>query len=379
MRAVCVAGARPNFMKIKPVVDALETRGVHVDIVHTGQHYDADMSDVFFEELGLRAPDYYLGVGSGSHAEQTAAVMVAFERVLGEVRPDVVVVVGDVNSTLAASLVAAKANVPIAHVEAGLRSRDWTMPEEVNRVVTDRLSTFLLAPSPDAVENLLAEGTSPERVHLVGNVMIDTMFSNLPRARARPVLAEAGLEPGEYGVVTLHRPANVDEPGVLKGLMAALEAVAAECPLVFPAHPRAAEQIVRLNPTPNIRLLKPLGYLDFLALQASARIVLTDSGGVQEETTVLGVPCLTLRDNTERPLTVTEGTNTVVGRDPERIVAAARRVLVQGVPARRPALWDGRAAERIADALTTALQAGSGGDHSSAVALSTTPKDTSLS
>jgi UDP-N-acetylglucosamine 2-epimerase (non-hydrolysing) len=295
------------------------------------------------------------------------------------VRPDVVVVVGDVNSTLAASLVAAKANVPIAHVEAGLRSRDWTMPEEVNRVVTDRLSTFLLAPSPDAVENLLAEGTSPERVHLVGNVMIDTMFGSLPRAQARPVLAEAGLEPREYGVVTLHRPANVDEPGVLKGLMAALEAVAAECPLVFPAHPRAAEQIVRLNPTPNIRLLKPLGYLDFLALQASARIVLTDSGGVQEETTVLGVPCLTLRDNTERPLTVTEGTNTVVGRDPERIVAAARRVLVQGVPARRPALWDGRAAERIADALTTALQAGSGGDHSSAVALSTTPKDTSLS
>ena len=346
-----MAGARPNFMKVKPVVDALERRAVDVEIVHTGQHYDPEMSDVFFEELGLRLPDHALGVGSGTHAQQTAGVMVALEPIVARLQPDVVVVVGDVNSTLAGALVAAKANLPLAHVEAGLRSRDWTMPEEVNRVVTDRLSTYLFAPSPEARENLLAEGMADDRIHVVGNVMIDTMLANLGRARSRPTLDRVGVSPGAYGVVTLHRPANVDEPGVLKGIVAALEAIAAECPLVFPAHPRTAEQLARLDAIENVRVLRPLGYLDFLALEASARLVLTDSGGVQEETTVLGVPCLTLRDNTERPLTVTEGTNTVVGRDPARILSAAQRILRQGVTPRRPALWDGRAAERIADVL----------------------------
>ncbi len=351
VRALCVAGARPNFMKVKPVVDALERSAAQVQLVHTGQHYDAGMSQVFFEDLGMRAPDYHLGVGSGTHAEQTAAVMVAFEPLVEQLQPEVVVVVGDVNSTLAAAVVAAKANIPLAHVEAGLRSGDWSMPEEINRVVTDRVSTYLFAPSEDAKDNLLAEGLPPERIHLVGNVMIDTMLANLDRARRRPVLAEAGLIPGAYGVVTLHRPANVDDPVVLKALLSALGAIARECPLVFPAHPRTAEQLARLDPLPELRVVDPLGYLDFLALQASARLVLTDSGGVQEETTVLGVPCLTLRDTTERPLTVTQGTNTVVGRDPERIVAEARRVLTQGVTPRRPALWDGRAAERIAEVL----------------------------
>lgn len=340
-------------MKVKPVVDALERRLVEVVLVHTGQHYDLAMSQIFFDELNLRAPDHWLGVGSGSHAQQTAAVMLALEPLVESLQPDVVIVVGDVNSTVAAALVAAKATIPVAHVEAGLRSRDWTMPEEVNRVVTDRLSRYLLAPSQDAVDNLLAEGVPAESIALVGNVMIDTMLANLPRARQRPIIGDLGLEPGGYGLVTLHRPANVDEPGVLKELIEALAEVAVDCPLVFPAHPRTVEQLGQVGQLrPGLRVMPPLGYLDFLALQASARLVLTDSGGVQEETTVLGIPCLTLRDTTERPLTVTEGTNTVVGRNRERIVAAARRVLTEGVEARRPALWDGQAAERIADVLT---------------------------
>jgi UDP-N-acetylglucosamine 2-epimerase (non-hydrolysing) len=349
--AICVAGARPNFMKVKPVIDALEQRGADVVLVHTGQHYDSAMSKVFFEELGIRTPDYSLGVGSGTHAQQTAGVMTAFEPIVADLRPQVVVVVGDVNSTMAAALVAAKATVPVAHVEAGLRSGDWTMPEEVNRVVTDRVSHYLLAPSPDAVENLHAEAHDPARVHLVGNVMIDTLLANLERARSRPILDELRLRPGEYGVVTLHRPANVDDPGMLAALLGALGEVAADCQLVLPVHPRTAVILERLGTPAGLRLVPPLGYLDFLALEAGARLVLTDSGGVQEETTVLGVPCLTLRDTTERPLTVTEGTNTVVGRDPRRIVAEARRVLKEGVVPRRPALWDGFAARRIADVL----------------------------
>ncbi|MGH9179943.1 MAG: non-hydrolyzing UDP-N-acetylglucosamine 2-epimerase [Acidimicrobiales bacterium] len=349
MRVVCVVGARPNFVKIKPVMDALEARGADVCLVHTGQHYDTSMSDVFFEGLDLRAPDRWLGAGSGTHAEQTAKVMTAFEPVVADVRPEVVIVVGDVNSTMACALVAAKAGPLVAHVEAGLRSRDWTMPEEVNRVVTDRVSDYLLAPSPDAVANLRAEGCRPDQVHLVGNVMIDTLLANLDRARARPVLAELGVVAGRYGLVTLHRPGNVDTP-VLGGLVEALAKVAVDCPLVLPVHPRARAALQAAAPA-GVLLVDPLSYLDFLALEAGARIVLTDSGGVQEETTVLGVPCLTLRDSTERPITVTEGTNTVVGRDPERVVAEARRVLGDGVEARRPALWDGRAGERIAEVL----------------------------
>jgi UDP-N-acetylglucosamine 2-epimerase (non-hydrolysing) len=351
MLALCVAGARPNFMKIKPVMDALERRHVEVVLVHTGQHYDRAMSTVFFDELGIREPDRWLEVGSGSHGEQTARVMLAIEPVITELEPDVVVVVGDVNSTMAAALVAAKSPARLAHVEAGLRSRDWAMPEEVNRLVTDSVCDDLLAPSPDGVENLLAEGHPSERIHLVGNVMIDTLFANLDRAQDRGVLGRLGLEAGGYGLVTLHRPANVDEPGMLKSLLDALGQIAVDCPLVLPAHPRVAPHLAALGVPAGVRVIDPLGYLDFVAAQAGARLVLTDSGGVQEETTALGVPCLTLRDTTERPITITEGTNVLVGRDPVRIVEEARRVLREGVSPRRPALWDGRAGERIADVL----------------------------
>jgi UDP-N-acetylglucosamine 2-epimerase (non-hydrolysing) len=351
VRVICVGGTRPNFMKVKPVIDALDSWGVETVMVHTGQHYDAAMSDVFFEELGLRRPDRNLGVGSGTHAEQTARIVTAFEPILAELTPDVVVVVGDVNSTMAAALVAAKAGARVAHVEAGLRSRDWSMPEEINRVVTDRVSDFLLAPSPDAVENLRGEGYRADQIHLVGNVMIDTLLANLDRARARPILERLGLSPGGYGLVTLHRPTNVDDRGVLAGLLAALGSVAADLPLLMPVHPRARPTIETLSPPRGLRLIDPAGYLDFVALEAAARLVVTDSGGVQEETTVLGVPCLTVRDATERPITVTHGTNRVVGRNPERVVAEARRVLAEGVEPRRPALWDGLAGRRIADVL----------------------------
>ena len=345
-RIMCVVGARPNFMKIKPVLDALEAGGAETVLVHTEQHYDAAMSQVFFDELGIRPPDRTLGVGSASHAVQTAKVMTAFEPVVEEIAPDVVVVVGDVNSTVACALVAAKAGCLVAHVEAGLRSRDWTMPEEVNRVVTDRLSDYLLAPSADAVQNLVVEGYPDDLVHLVGNVMIDTLLVNLERARAsRPAVQPAG----EYGLVTLHRPATVDDPAVLGPLLAAFGQIAEVCPLVFPVHPRTRANL-RHVPA-GVTLVDPLGYLDFVALQASASVVLTDSGGVQEETTALGVPCLTLRENTERPITVTEGTNQVVGRDPRAVVAAALASLASPPPARRPDLWDGRAGERIAQVL----------------------------
>ncbi len=351
MRIVCVAGARPNYMKIKPVMDALERRGAEVVLVHTGQHYDDAMNDVFFRDLGIRPPDRFLGVGSGSHAEQTGRVMAAFEPLLGEVAPDAVVVVGDINSTLACALVTAKAGPLLAHVEAGLRSRDWSMPEEINRVATDRLSDYLLAPSPDAVVNLRAEGYREDQIHLVGNVMIDTLLANLERARESDVLRRYGLTRGEYGLVTLHRPANVDDPEVLGALLKALGEIAGSCPLLLPAHPRALGRLNELGVPAGVRVVPPAGYLDFIALQDSARIVLTDSGGVQEETTALGVPCVTLRDNTERPITVEQGTNVLAGRDPERIVATVTRVLDTPPAPRRPELWDGRASDRIADVL----------------------------
>ncbi|WP_208027739.1 non-hydrolyzing UDP-N-acetylglucosamine 2-epimerase [Rhabdothermincola sediminis] len=355
MKVLCVAAARPNFMKVKPVLDALEARGIGVHLVHTGQHYDPLLSDVFFEELGLRAPDLHLGVGSGTHAQQTAGVMVALEPVVAELAPEMMVVVGDVNSTMAAALVSAKARVRLAHVEAGLRSGDRSMPEEINRIVTDRLSDVLFAPSPDAVDNLRAEGHPPAQIHLVGNVMIDTLLGNLDRALDRPVLDRLRLDRGGYALVTLHRPANVDDPDVLRGLLAALASVSRQLPVVFPVHPRARSVVDALGVGPGIRVLDPLGYLDFVALEAGAAVVLTDSGGVQEETTVLGVPCLTLRDSTERPITVEEGTNRVIGRGPQVIVAEVDRVLRHGVPARCPALWDGHAAERIAEVVLTEL------------------------
>lgn len=349
MRVICVAGARPNYMKVKPVMDALEESGAEVILVHTGQHYDVAMNDVFFADLRLRSPDHSLQVGSGSHAIQTGKVMAAFEPLVGQLRPDAVVVVGDVNSTLGCALVTAKSGALLAHVEAGLRSRDWTMPEEVNRLVTDRVSDFLFAPSTDAVRNLRDEGYREDQVHLVGNVMVDTLLANLDRARARDTVSSLGLRPGEYALVTLHRPANVDDPGALRALLSALGDLARVCPVVLPAHPRAAGQLREISP--RVQVIPPAGYLDFIALQASAGVVLTDSGGVQEETTVLGVPCLTLRDNTERPVTLTEGTNQMVGRDPERIVKTALSVLEAPPPRRTPALWDGHAGKRIATIL----------------------------
>jgi UDP-N-acetylglucosamine 2-epimerase (non-hydrolysing) len=351
VRIICVAGARPNYMKVKPVMDALEAGGAEVILVHTGQHYDPAMNDVFFADLGIRKPDHFLQVGSASHAVQTGKVMAAFEPLVGSVRPDAVVVVGDVNSTVGCALVTAKSGVLLAHVEAGLRSRDWAMPEEINRVVTDRVSDYLFAPSPDAVDNLRDEGYREDQIYLAGNVMVDTLLANLDRALASDVLTRLGLSGGSYALVTLHRPANVDDPAALSALLTALGEIAARCPVVLPAHPRAAGRLAEAGLSSRIQVIPPAGYLDFIALQAAARLVLTDSGGVQEETTVLGVPCLTLRDNTERPITLTEGTNQLVGRDPERIVKTAASVLDAPPPPRRPELWDGQAGQRIAATL----------------------------
>lgn len=350
MKVLCVAGARPNFMKVKPVLAALEARGAATSLVHTGQHYDPLMSDVFFEELDIRRPDHSLGVGSGSHAAQTARIMTAFEDLLPRIDPDVVVVVGDVNSTLACGLVTAKSGRLLAHVEAGLRSRDWAMPEEVNRVVTDRLSDYLFAPSPDAADNLRAEGYRHDLIHVAGNVMVDTLLGNLDRARARPVLDELALTRGGYGLMTLHRPSNVDDPETLAGILGAVGEVAAALPVVFPVHPRTRANLPQGLPD-GLVLVDPAGYLDFIALEDGARIVLTDSGGIQEETTVLGVPCLTLRATTERPITIEQGTNRLVGVEPAAIVAAARDVLEHGVEPRRPELWDGNAGGRIAEVI----------------------------
>lgn len=352
---ICIAGARPNFMKVKPVLDALQTREVPTLLVHTGQHYDPQMSDVFFDELGLRPADHHLGVGSASHARQTAAIMVGFEALVDQTRPRAVVVVGDVNSTVACALVAAKAGALVAHVEAGLRSRDWAMPEEINRVATDRLSDLLLAPSADAVENLHGEGYRDDQIRLVGNVMIDTLLANLGRARERAVPARFGLTAGSYGVVTLHRPSNVDDPQSLERLLGALARVAGQVPLIFPVHPRTRDRLRTMSVPSGVQFVEPLGYLDFIGLQADAALVLTDSGGIQEETTVLGIPCLTLRESTERPITVTEGTNRVVGTDPDVIAEAALEALSDPPLARRPALWDGHAGERVADSLVDVM------------------------
>lgn len=351
MRTVLVAGARPNFMKVAPVLWELEARGIEVLLVHSGQHYDAAMSDVFFDDLGIRTPDLNLDVGSGSHAVQTARIMERFEVVVDNYQPDVVLVPGDVNSTVACGLVAAKAGAYLAHIEAGLRSRDWSMPEEINRVVTDRLSDFLLAPSADAVQNLKDEGYRADQIWLVGNVMVDTLLKNLDRARERPILRDLGVSEGAYGLVTIHRPSNVDNPDTLSGLIGALNKISADLPLVFPIHPRTRKFIDVGALTDSITLTEPAGYLDFVALQAGARIVLTDSGGVQEETTMLGVPCLTMRDNTERPLTVEQGSNQVVGTDPSKIVSVARAVLESEQAYPKPDLWDGDASGRIVDAL----------------------------
>lgn len=358
-KIVHVVGARPNFMKIAPVIRAVErARFADQKLVHTGQHYDASMSDVFFTDLDMPRPDVHLGVGSGSHAEQTAKVMIGFERVCLEEKPDIVLVAGDVNSTMACAIDCAKLRIPCAHVEAGLRSFDLDMPEEVNRIVTDRLCEILLTPSPDADENLRREGTPDERIFRVGNAMIDTLLALLPKAKAAGSPARFGVEPGSYAVLTLHRPSNVDDPQVLDRLLRAFAEIQRSLPLIFPVHPRTRKSFeefsfgARLAAMPALKLCEPLGYLEFLGLMSQAKLILTDSGGLQEEATALGIPCLTLRENTERPITVTEGTNTIVGVDPAIIVSEATRAISgQGKAGRIPALWDGTASERIADVL----------------------------
>jgi UDP-N-acetylglucosamine 2-epimerase (non-hydrolysing) len=357
-----VVGARPNFMKAASVLPAARAAGLSTVLVHTGQHYDRELSRVFFDELGLDEPDVSLGVGSGSHATQTARIMVEFERELARIRPAAVVVVGDVNSTLACALVGRKERYPVAHVEAGLRCGDDVMPEEINRRLTDHLSTFLFATSRDAVDNLAAEGIDQRGVHFVGNTMIDTLLRFRERARERQPAAALGLDGREYALLTLHRPHNVDELDRLGEVLDAVAEIAVRVPVVFPVHPRTRKQLAdsevgrRLDAHAGVLVTNPLPYLDFVGLMDASRLVLTDSGGIQEETTVLGVPCLTLRPSTERPVTVTAGTNTVVGSDRVRIVSTAHTVLDGGTrPTRRPELWDGRAGERIAAVLSRAL------------------------
>jgi UDP-N-acetylglucosamine 2-epimerase (non-hydrolysing) len=351
-----VVGARPNFVKMAPVIAQLRRAlpdSRHI-LVHTGQHYDRMMSSVFLEELGVPAPDYVLKVGSATHAVQTARVMERIETVMSIERPDLMVVPGDVNSTLAATLVAAKLGVQLAHVEAGLRSFDRTMPEEINRIVADEFSDYLFIHSDEASDNLRAEGIERERIHFVGNTMIDTLVAMEQRFRPLGAAARAGLRPGEYLLVTLHRPALVDGP-LLYDVLAELSRIATQLPVVFPVHPRTRKRVEHLPADPALRLIEPVGYLEFLSLQADAAGVLTDSGGVQEETTYLGVPCFTLRDNTERPVTVRAGTNTLLGLDPSRIAeipsALAR---TNGEAHTAPSGWDGHAAERLAAVICNA-------------------------
>jgi len=361
MKVLHVVGARPNFMKAAPIMRemAAEDMARHPQefeqlLVHTGQHYDDNMSKVFFEDLELPQPDIYLRVGSGSHAQQTARVMLAFEPVLLEHRPDWVIVVGDVNSTVACALTAAKLGIRVAHVEAGLRSFDRTMPEEYNRLLTDHIADLLFTTEPSANENLRREGISEEKIHFVGNVMIDTLLRHKERALTLDVLGKYGLESQGFALLTLHRPSNVDVREVLAGILDALAEIQARLPVIFPAHLRTVKRLRefgfegRLAGTPNLQVTEPLGYLEFLNLMANAQLVLTDSGGIQEETTILDVPCLTLRKNTERAVTVTQGTNVVVGCDPERIVTEAMAILDGRNKTKRvPEFWDGRAAERI--------------------------------
>jgi len=353
-----IVGARPNFVKMAPIIHEINRRGIPQVFVHTGQHYDEKMSTVFFDELGMPRPDVYLGVGSGSHAEQTARVMTAFEPVLLEHRPELVVVAGDVNSTLACALTASKLHIPIAHVEAGLRSFDREMPEEINRVLTDHLADLLFVTEPSGRANLLKEGIDKTKIHFVGNTMIDSLHTHLPAALARRPWEVFDLPEGGYGVVTLHRPANVDEEKGLREILGALEEIGARWPLLFPAHPRTVARMADWGLHPRgvrraLRVVEPLGYLDFLGLMAKARLVLTDSGGIQEETTALGVPCITIRENTERPVTLEQGTNQLAGTSREGILAAAARLERDQPPraGRVPDLWDGQAARRVVEVI----------------------------
>jgi UDP-N-acetylglucosamine 2-epimerase (non-hydrolysing) len=343
-------------MKAAPVLRALRAYdGVRQTLVHTGQHYDANMSDIFFHELEIPEPDTNLGVGSGSHAQQTAQILTQFEPVVQSYQPDLVLVYGDINSTMAAALVCAKLVVPVGHVEAGLRSFDRTMPEEINRLITDQIAELLFTPSIDGDENLLREGVAAEKIHRVGNVMIDSLVRLVSVAQASRVLTDLSLEPGKFGLVTLHRPSNVDDPTMLASIMDALHEISRELVLIFSVHPRTRQQLEASNTNhqgSRVRMLDPLSYIDFLALQRSAKLVITDSGGIQEETTYLGVPCLTVRENTERPVTVAVGTNILIGKDMRRLKTEAARIL--GGSQKRgeiPPLWDGHAADRIAEAI----------------------------
>jgi UDP-N-acetylglucosamine 2-epimerase (non-hydrolysing) len=349
-----VAAARPNFMKVAPLWHALaEAPDFAPVLIHSGQHYDFNMSDAFFADLKLPAPDHHLGIGSGSHAEQTGGVMIAYEKVAMAARPDWLVVAGDVNSTAACALVAAKLQVPLVHLEAGLRSRDRSMPEEVNRIVTDALADVLWTPSPDADSNLLAEGVDAGRISRVGNIMIDSFELVRPAIEAAGAPARHGLAPGGYGIVTLHRPSNVDDQAALERLVEALERAQRRLPLVFPVHPRTAARLAASGLRPRlaaagVKLLPPLPYVEFMSLVVGAAAAITDSGGIQEETTYLGIPCLTLRRTTERPITVSEGTNRLV--EPETLDEAVAEALAGGRGGRRPGLWDGRTAGRcVAD------------------------------
>jgi UDP-N-acetylglucosamine 2-epimerase (non-hydrolysing) len=365
LRMMLVAGARPNFMKVAPIWHEVRKReGVSAVVVHTGQHYDANMSDVFFVELGLPKPDEFLGVGSGTHAEQTAKVMLAFEPVLQKYEPDVVVVVGDVNSTLACALVAVKMGIRVAHVEAGLRSGDRNMPEEINRIATDAISDYLFTSSKDADANLLREGIPAERIFFVGNVMVDTLLAHKEQAFRRSViLQQLGLTEGGYAVMTLHRPSNVDNEGALERMVDILLATQQCLPVVLPLHPRTRARLkgrVKHLEEAGVILTEPLGYLDFVRLMSTARVVLTDSGGIQEETTVLGVPCLTLRENTERPVTLTQGTNHLAGTCPEKVLSVLDRIL-HGETRQQytvPEGWDGYAAQRVVERLVLLLARG---------------------
>lgn len=362
-----VAGARPNFMKIAPIVRALKTHGgLAFKIIHTGQHYDREMNDVFFEELGIPEPDVFMAAGGGTHAQQTGKIMTAFEELCQAERPDAVLVVGDVNSTLACSIVAKKLNILVSHVEAGLRSGDMAMPEEINRLVTDSISDIFFVTESSGVTHLQREGKPDSAIHYVGHVMVDNLLFQVEKLAKTDTSdfensafkTESMLNGGRYGVITLHRPSNVDDAEMMTRIAGALKEIAEELPLIFPVHPRTLGNLEKfgIDLGPNISLVGPQAYMSFLNLWKDAAVVLTDSGGIQEETTTLGVPCITIRENTERPITVEEGSNVLVGTDPVRIVAETRKVLRgEGKQGRRPHLWDGKAAERIVEVLANEL------------------------
>jgi UDP-N-acetylglucosamine 2-epimerase (non-hydrolysing) len=359
LKIINIVGARPNLPKIAPLIREMQRHPeIEPVLVHTGQHYDEALSDIFFRQMGIPAPHVNLEVGSGSHASQTAEILKRVEPVLLEHQPDLVLVVGDVNSTIAVSLAAVKLGIPVAHVEAGLRSFDRSMPEEINRILTDALADYLFVTEEDAIQHLLKEGRPRESIYLVGNVMIDSLRHFLPMAQNSPVGKNLNLKNDShwqrFSVLTLHRPSNVDSIEKLVELLGAIDSIAAQVPVIFPVHPRTQQRLTQagVKTHPQLRLIPPIGYLDFLCLLSKAALVLTDSGGIQEETTALGVPCLTLRENTERPITISEGTNLLIGTDPAKIIAAARVILAgNGKPGRIPPFWDGHSAERIVDVL----------------------------